>query len=100
MGVQIVGASFGEPEQNRKWIKNQSYAFEVWTDDDKSLALHYGAIDSKDAARPGRVTRVLDSEGTLVLEYKVGLNLGTHPQDVLEDCAALFNNGVLPPGEN
>jgi peroxiredoxin len=63
----------------------------VWTDSDKTLAIAYGAADSKDQARPKRVTVVLDAKGDVVLRYPdIGMGMGTHPQDVLEDVRVLF----------
>lgn len=39
---------------------------------------------------PRRVTKVLDKDGTLVLEYISDVDVGTHPEAVLEDCRRLF----------
>ena len=41
---------------------------------------------------PQRVTVILDAKGTLLLEYRSGTGSSGHPQDVLEDCQALFAN--------
>ena len=38
------------------------------------------------------VTLILDAQGTLVLEYRSSTGASGHPQDVLEDCQALFGN--------
>lgn len=82
--------SFAEPDVNVRWVENQEYQYEVWTDSDKTLALYYGAINGPGAAFPGRVTKVLDEQGRLVLEYVDGINVGTHPDDVLADVTKLF----------
>ena len=91
MGVQIVGVGFDSPEENQAWAEEEVYAFEIWTDDDKTLALTYGSVESKSEGTPGRVTMLLDASGELALEYKVSLNLGTHPEEVLSDARALFS---------
>jgi peroxiredoxin len=88
--VEIVGVSFDAPAENRAWSMAEGFGFELWTDDDRDLALHYGAISDPGAGAPNRITVVLDAAGTLVLEYRSGIDVGTHPQSVLEDCRALF----------
>jgi peroxiredoxin len=87
--VTIVGVSFDAPAANAAFREDQSFQYELWTDTDRDLALYYGAAASASATYPSRVTRILDADGTLVLEYTVA-NPATHPQQVLEDCQALF----------
>jgi thioredoxin-dependent peroxiredoxin len=87
--VLIVGVGFDSPEDNQAWADEEGFAFELWSDEDKTLALHYGAAASESAVIPGRVTRVLDSNGDLVVEYLVS-SLDAHPEQVLEDCRLLF----------
>jgi len=38
------------------------------------------------------VTVILDAEGTLLLEYRQGTGSSGHPEEVLEDCQALFGS--------
>ncbi len=83
-----MGVSFNKPEKNAEWAVAERYAFELWTDADKALALHYGAVGSKMAPVPGRITVILDDEGELVLRYD-SVDVGTHPADVLEDLREL-----------
>ena len=89
LGVHIVGVSFDSPSKNAAWAAEEGFAFELWSDDDKTLALTYGAARNASQSYADRVTKILDASGTLVLEYEV-TSIGTHPQDVLEDCTALF----------
>lgn len=81
---------FDPPEENLAWAEREGFQYELWTDDTRMLALTYGAIDEVSDTFPSRVTMVLDAEGTLVLEYRDSLNVGTHPADVLADCTRLF----------
>ncbi len=81
-----MGVSFAGPEVNTLWIQDQGYQYEFWTDTNRELALYYGAVEKVTDFVPARVTRILDAEGVLVLEYAVG----THPLEVLADCQALF----------
>lgn len=84
-----MAVSFGGPDVTRAWVENQSFPYEVWTDADKTLALTYGAIDDPSAARPSRITVVLDAEGELVLEYR-SVGVMAHPQEVLDDVGVRF----------
>ena len=85
-----MGACFNEPADNLAWVIDQEFQYEVWRDDDKTLALTYGSVDSPSAFAPGRVTVILDAPGDLLLEY-TSVNVNVHPQQVLEDCQVLFD---------
>lgn len=87
--MRIVGVSFDAPTKNQAWAEQEGFAFELWTDTDRTLALTYGAAESADQPFALRVTKVLDANGVLVLEYPK-VSVGTHPQKVLDDCVALF----------
>lgn len=89
LGVQIIGVGFDSPEDNQAWAEAEGFAFELWSDTDKTLALAYGAAADASAYFPQRVTVVLDGAGDLALEYAV-TDFGTHPSQVLEDVTALF----------
>lgn len=88
--MRIVGVSFDAPEANKAWHDDKGFGFELWTDTDRTLALALGAAQSADQKVADRETRLLDAEGRVLLEYDVGLNLGTHPSDVLGDAKRLF----------
>jgi len=89
--VTIVGVSFDAPEDNQAWKDTQGFEFELWSDTDRDLALYYGAASSTTQSWAARVTRLLDMDGTLLLEYAV-TNIANHPQQVLEDCQVLFGD--------
>lgn len=89
LGVRIVGVSFNAPEKNQAWAQEQGYQYELWSDQDKTLALALGAVSTSLAPMPSRVTRLIGADGTVLLEYKVS-DIGTHPADVLDDCRRLF----------
>ena len=89
--MQIVGVSFDSPTKNQKWAEEEGYAFELWTDDDKTLALTYGAADSTSDRTADRITRIIGSDGVLMLEYN-SVSTGVHPQQVLDDCLILFGD--------
>ncbi|MCB9664250.1 MAG: peroxiredoxin [Alphaproteobacteria bacterium] len=89
LGIRIVGVSFDAPDENAAWAQEQAFPFALWTDRDRTLAVHYGSAASAAQAVPRRVTKILDAQGVLVWEYPV-VAVGTHPSEVLEDCRALF----------
>ena len=70
---------------------SQMFQYELWSDNAmRTLAIYYGAASSMTAIAANRVTRVLDSDGNVVLEYNSIGGVATHPSDVLEDCTILF----------
>jgi peroxiredoxin len=89
--VSIVGVSFNEPSDNESWVVDQEFQYEVWRDDDVTLAVTYGSVDNAFAFIPGRVTVLLDAQGDLLLEYPT-VDVNAHPQEVLEDCQLLFDS--------
>jgi len=88
--VTIVGVSFDTPEENRAWAEREGFQYELWSDVDRTLATRYGAVRSPTQASCDRVTKLLDCDGTLQLEYVSSISVGTHPQQVLDDCTAIF----------
>ena len=90
--MKIVGVTFADPWLNEGWVEDQGFEYDVWTDDDKTLAMHYKAADSAFALAPDRITVLLDEEGDLLLGYYDGIVVGTHPHDVLSDCEVLFGD--------
>ncbi len=83
---------FDPPADTAAWVEREGFPYEVWTDDDRTLALTYGAASSASANYPARITVLLDADGALLLEYTDNLSLGEHPSDVLADCAILFGD--------
>ncbi len=82
---------FSDTDTMAEWVAQEAFQYDVWTDSDaRTLAVHYGAADSSSALFPSRVTMLLDRNGDLLLEYVDDVRVGTHPDQVLEDCQALF----------
>ena len=89
MNIQIIGVTFGDPGLNAYWIEDQGFQYEVWTDDNRELAIHYGAAEDANAFIPDRITRLLDADGNVLLEYN-SVSTSTSPAEVLEDCQKIF----------
>ena len=90
LGVQIVGVGFNPPEAMQAWAEDEGFTYELWTDTDRTLAMTYGAAKREEQPSPSRITMLLDADGRLLLEYVGAIDTGTHPNDVLTDCEALF----------
>ena len=90
LGVKIIAVGWDDPSATSPWVESQSYQYEVWTDQERTLSLYYGAATNSSFV-VDRVTRILDSNGTLILEYNdIGFGISAHPAEVLEDCRLLF----------
>jgi peroxiredoxin len=87
----IVGVSFDDPAENQDWAEDEGSEYELWTDDDKTLALTYGSIATDRESSAGRITRLLDDTGKVIVEYDV-VSVSTNPQEVLEDCEVIFGS--------
>ncbi len=90
IGVRLVGVSFDPVEANAAFRDKYSFSFELWTDPSRALAIHFGAAVKPSNPSPRRHTVAIDAEGRQVLEYRSVMNVLGHPQQVLEDCRALF----------
>jgi len=88
--VRIVGAGLSSPQANQAWAEQEGYAYELWTDDTRTLGVTYGALDSRRDGSVARITVLLDADGGLLLSYLEDVVVGTHPGQVLSDCEALF----------
>ena len=88
--MSIVGVSFDDPADNLSWALEEEFPFELWSDDDHTLAVTYGAATT-DAFYANRVTVILDAQGIWRVDYNPA-NASTGPQDVLEDCMLLFGD--------
>ena len=81
--------SFDAPEDNATWAEEENFPFELWSDDDRALALQYGAAATASQSIADRITVVLGRDGEWLLVYDP-VNVSTGPADTLADCEALF----------
>lgn len=90
LGVEIAGVSFADEETNLDWATEESFNYDLWSDEDRVLAMHYGAANGPNAFAPKRITMLLDENGDVILEYVSDVDVAAHPGQVLEDCQAIF----------
>lgn len=81
--------SFGSPKLHRSWAESQEFQYELWSDQDRTLAMHYQAASKPTAFAPSRVTVVLDGTGNLLLTYP-DVSASAHPAEVLEDLQLIL----------
>jgi peroxiredoxin len=89
--VKIVGVSFDSPEANRAFAEEEGFQYELWSDPERELALHYGAASSASQAWADRVTVLLHTDGSVMLTYP-SVNVGIHPGQVLADATAIYGD--------
>lgn len=88
--MQIIAVGLDTPADNLEWATEEGFQYEVWTDDHSILGITYGALTTLTDTSVSRITVLLDETGALALEYKDGIDVSTHPDDVLHDCEILF----------
>jgi peroxiredoxin len=92
--VTVVGVGFSTPETNASWAERMGYSYALWSDAERVLAEHYGAVTEWDPDAPLRHAFILDADGRARVRHDGGVSLGADPEAVLEDCTALF--GAAP----
>lgn len=92
-----MGASFDDPAENAEFAAAQGFQYELWSDPDRTLAMHFGAATSPTQPLASRRTVVLDEQGRLCLRYDT-VGVTSHPSEVLEDVTKLLAaTGSTPP---
>jgi peroxiredoxin len=84
-----VGVSFDSSADNASFAEEEGFGYELWSDLDRTLAMHYGAASSASQSMADRITVLLDAEGVWRVEYAPA-SVVSNAADVLEDCEALF----------
>lgn len=74
---------------NLAFAEGEGFGYELWSDLDRTLAMHYGAASSETQAMASRISVLLDHEGVWRLVYDPA-SISSNAQDVLEDCETLF----------
>jgi peroxiredoxin len=80
--------SFDPPSATKPWVIQEKFPFEVWTDSDRTLAKALGSEGKLGYA--ARKSYLIDANGTVLLEYG-GVDVSTHPEDVLEDAKKVLH---------
>lgn len=87
-----MAVGLADPDTTAAWAAEHDYLYEIWSDLDRVLMEHYGAVSDFDDA-PLRHAYILDAEGRAVVWHEGAVSLGADPALVLDDCRALFGGG-------
>ena len=79
--------SFDPPEANRAFRDKFSFEFPLLCDEDKKMAMAYGAAADADAGYPARAACVIAPDGT-VHRYWPSVDAKTFPESVLQELPA------------
>lgn len=80
----VIGASFDGPIENNKFREKFDFPFDLLSDEDKSVAISYGVIESTEAKYPKRVSFLIDTNGKIAAIYEK-VTPAEHPAEVLRD---------------
>ncbi len=89
--MEVVGASFDPPEENRAFAENNGFPFRLLSDVDRRVGELYETKRAPEEPDPGyakRRTYVIDPAGTIVKAYRVR-DIPAHPGEVLADLRML-----------
>ena len=87
--MQIVGASFDSVADNQAFAEEQGFQYELWSDPNHTLAIHFGAANGVNDLFADRETFILDEQGRLCLVYR-NVSTSPHPAEVLADVTLLL----------
>jgi peroxiredoxin Q/BCP len=90
-GLEVVGASFDTPEDNRAFAEKNGFPFRFLSDVDRKVGELYETKRAPEEHSPEyakRRTYLIDPEGRIVKAYRVS-DIPAHPAQVLEDFRAL-----------
>ncbi len=83
VGAEVIGISSDNEESHRSFADHHRLPFILLSDKDGKVAELYGIRRSL-GILPGRVTFVIDKEGTVRMNYSSQINFGKHIDEALE----------------
>lgn len=95
-GVEVLGVSFDEPQQNAAFVEAQGFPFRLLTDDG-SLAVQVGAAESRDQSTARRISYLVGPDGKVVKAYGE-VTPASHADEVLRDARAAASASPAAPG--
>jgi len=96
-GVEILGVSFDTPEDNARFVREQSFPFRLLSDRDHALANEVGAVYLKIQPVASRVSYLVGPDGKVLKAY-ASVTPASHAEEVLGDLAAPPAAPPAPPG--
>ena len=83
----MLGVSFDTVEENAAFADKFGFPFVLLCDTTRSMGLAYGACDAPSAGYAGRISYLIDEQGTIEKVY-ASVNPRSHPAEVLADLAS------------
>lgn len=80
----LLGITFSPAEDLKRWRNEVGMTTELLCDTDRSVAVAYGAADSKDQERPKRISILVGPDGKVVKTYGTP-DAEAHPEEALAD---------------
>lgn len=81
-----MGITFSSTDDLKTWRDEVGLTADLLCDDDRSVALAYGAAESADQERATRISVLVGADGTVLKTYEVS-EAEAHPTAVLADIA-------------
>ncbi len=91
LGVEVIGASFDMPEDNRGFAEENGFPFRLLSDVDRTVGEAYETKRALEESSPEfakRRTYLIDPDGVIRKAYRV-TDIAGHPSQVLDDLRAL-----------
>jgi peroxiredoxin len=67
----VVGVTFNPPADLKKWADDEGYSGTLLFDEDRSVAMAYGAASSADQEKATRISVLIGSDGKVAKTYEV-----------------------------
>ena len=83
-GVEILGVSFDTPEDNARFVREQSFPFRLLSDADHTLASEVGAVYIQLQPYASRVSYLVGPDGKVLKAYG-SVTPASHAEQVLGD---------------
>jgi peroxiredoxin Q/BCP len=93
-GVEVLGVSFDEPQDNAAFVAAQGFPFRLLSDDG-ALAVQVGAAESRDQSTTRRISYLVGPDGKVVQAYG-SVDPAAHAQQVLADATARDEPAASP----
>jgi thioredoxin-dependent peroxiredoxin len=89
-GAEVIGVSSDSEESHQQFAAHHRLPFILLSDRSGAVRKRYG-VPTAMGLIPGRVTYVIDKQGTVRLVFNSMTNIGRHISDALETLRALPN---------
>jgi len=80
----VLGISLDSPAANKKFREKFSFPFDLLSDESKSVALAYGAVEDASARTAKRISYLIGPDGKIKKAYAT-VKAADHPEQVLGD---------------